>query len=201
MEETVTKQHTGLLSPMVDRMRIEKVVSQIPHDSHVIDIGCGSALLASHLPKSCSYVGVDKDPEIIKFNQKRFSHHAFHCFDVCGSVFPFPSDHFSVAVLAAFLAHIDNPKVMLTEVRRVLRPEGLVVITTPSQVGGWVHNIVSGLGLLNPHTAEEQKGFFNKEKMKAILESTGLELDRYEKFEMGLNQIFVLKKMLRSGVV
>jgi len=137
---------------------------------------------------------VDSSSEVLRSNIEKFPQYSFQCFDVCGSVFPFNNNEFDNIILAAFIEHIDNPKVMMTEAKRVLKPDGLIVITTPSKWGGFVHEMCSNMGLLSHEAAEEHKGFVNLDKMKEVVRSTGLSVDHYEPFQLGLNQLFLLKK-------
>jgi SAM-dependent methyltransferase len=194
MEEVTYKQHTGLLSPWVDGMRVRKVTRRVPERSSVLDLGCGSGLLLSVLPVGCSYTGVDQDNRVIEMNARRFPQHRFHCVDVTKDPLPFSGPQFDVVVIAAFLEHVENIQFLLKETGRVLKGGGSAVVTTPSGLGGWVHDILAHLGLLSRDAAEEHKGFWTADSLEKNLNSTGLKLASKEFFQCGLNQLFILKK-------
>ncbi len=179
---------------MVDQLRVSKVARTIPSGSRILDIGCGSGLLISVLPPRSSYTGVDRDTAVVEADKRRFPYFDFHCLDAVTSLFPFHDEQFDVVVMAAFLEHVDQPKVMFTEIKRVLKPGGRVLVTTPSRWGGAVHAVLSKLGFLSAEAAEEHQGYWNKKKMDECLKLTGLHLKWYEPFQFGLNQLFILTR-------
>jgi 2-polyprenyl-3-methyl-5-hydroxy-6-metoxy-1,4-benzoquinol methylase len=187
------KQHSGLLSPWVDNMRIRKIVPHIPEDSKILDIGCAGGLLLSAIPKGCAYIGADLDPQVINENRKRFPEVQFDCFDVCQKPFPYKDRQFDAVVMAAFLEHIENTSHLFKEVSRVLKTGGCAIITTPSRIGGRVHAIMARLGLLSLHAAEEHKDFFELEEVRNMLLSSGLKIYLYKRFQFGFNQIFIVR--------
>lgn len=193
MSETIG-QHSGLLSPWVDAMRMKKVAGHIPPNSRVLDIGCGPGMLIPLLPENTSYVGVDIDHLVIESNRKKFPEHFFREAEAGSSVLPFNNEAFDVVVLAAFLEHLENPRILLSEVSRVLKLSGVVIATTPSPMGGWLHEILASVHLLSHEAAEDHEDFLNKAKLEACLPLTGLSLSIYKTFQMGLNQLFILKK-------
>ncbi|MCB4755999.1 MAG: class I SAM-dependent methyltransferase [Elusimicrobia bacterium] len=194
MTDSIYKQHIGLLSPWVDGMRTKKVAAHIPAGSRVLDVGCGSGLLIKALPAGCSYVGVDRDPSIILVNRERFPACEFHCFDASREAFPFQNQGFDVVALAALIEHVDQTDQMFREIGRVLKKGGHAVLTTPSRGGGWVHHLLSSLGLLSCHAAEEHRGYWDEARSRVAAAATGLRLARFEKFQLGLNQLIIYKQ-------
>lgn len=93
----------------------------IPNAYEILDVGCGNGYIAQHLAGLLgSYVmGIDVDgaPEA-PINFRRFD----------GKDFP-ASDHSFEAVLFCYvLHHAQDASALLSEVRRVLRDDGLVVV-------------------------------------------------------------------------
>lgn len=188
------KQHTGLLSPWVDGMRVNKVVSYIFPRSRVLDIGCGPGFLIPQLPSDTIYVGVDRDPDLILSNRENYPLQTFYCFDVCSGSWPFQPAEFDRIILAAFLEHIERSENLFSEMARVLKQEGRIIITTPSRMGGWLHHVLSQIDLLSHDAAQEHKDFWEKELMKSRIINTPLVLESFAPFQLGLNQLFILKK-------
>ena len=102
----------------------------------VLDIasgeGFGSALL------SCvaeSVVGVDRDPEAVSFAARNYRAGTgtlrFEVGD-CAAI-PLPDDSVDVVVSFETIEHIDDHTRFLGEVRRVLRPGGLLLCSTPDR--------------------------------------------------------------------
>ncbi|WP_076998624.1 class I SAM-dependent methyltransferase [Variovorax sp. KK3] len=101
----------------------------------VLDIACGegygSALLAQ---VARSVVGVDISQEAVDHaarNYERLTHLRF----AQGSATAIPVEDSSIDVVVSFetLEHLDEQEEMLAEIRRVLKPDGLLVISSPNK--------------------------------------------------------------------
>ena len=100
----------------------------------VLDIACGegygSAFLAS---VALSVVGVDIDPLSVDFAKNKYQKSNLE-FKV-GSCSSIPIDSNSVDVLVSFetIEHHDQHEKMMIEIKRVLKPEGLLIISSPDK--------------------------------------------------------------------
>lgn len=88
-----------------------------------LDVGCGSKPYA-HLYRSDEYVGLEIDSTANRQAKK-----ADYFYD--GNKFPFADESFDSVVANEVLEHVFNPEQFLNEVARVLRPQGLVLMTLP----------------------------------------------------------------------
>jgi len=101
----------------------------------VLDIasgeGYGSALLAAH---AASVIGVDISAEAIEHAAKTYARD--NLYFLTGSCDSMPTADASVDVVVSFetLEHHDKHKEMFAEIKRVLVPGGLCVISTPDRV-------------------------------------------------------------------
>jgi GT2 family glycosyltransferase/SAM-dependent methyltransferase len=100
----------------------------------VLDIACGegygSALLAR---VAKSVVGVDIDPATLNYaRQKYYNNNLTFLVGSCDSI-PLP-DH-SVEVVTSFetIEHHDKHEEMMLEIKRVLTPDGLLIISSPNR--------------------------------------------------------------------
>lgn len=66
--------------------------------------------------------------------------------DVSTDPLPFSDGTFSLVVLSEVIEHLLDPDFALTEVRRVLKPGGFAVITTPN-LASWFNRLILLLGL------------------------------------------------------
>jgi SAM-dependent methyltransferase len=92
-------------------------------DGRILDIGCGTKPYR-HYFKSTDYVGLeiagrDHDPAVL----------ADAVYD--GDVLPFDDARFDGVVLFQVLEHVFEPERLLSEIARVLRPGGRLLITVP----------------------------------------------------------------------
>ena len=101
----------------------------------VLDIasgeGYGSALLASRARK---VIGVDVEPRAVE--HARRSYYRPNARYLVGDCAAIPLADASVDVVVSFetLEHVDGHDVMLSEIRRVLRPGGRLVISSPNKL-------------------------------------------------------------------
>lgn len=109
--------------------------SELVKDKDVLDIACGegygSALLARFARK---VIGVDIDEFIINYAKNKYSFQQNLQF-IVGGVDSIPLPDASVDVVVSFetIEHHDKHEEMLQEIKRVLRPEGMLVISTPDK--------------------------------------------------------------------
>lgn len=122
------------------RGRYEMVVRCLKHlalaqDAKVLDLGCGDGALAGviHDRLGLPVAGVDTSNLAIEFAQQEFSRRRFagefHAID--GYSTGFGDASFTAAVCSDVIEHVREPTTMLTELHRVLRPGGHLVLTTP----------------------------------------------------------------------
>lgn len=106
------------------------------NNSKVLDLGCGIGLtlsiLTQRFPKS---IGCDVDPEAVKATkgilEKIQRKVPVVLYD--GNNLPFANNSFDIVVSIEVIEHVNNPYKMLSEIRRVLKPDGILHITTANK--------------------------------------------------------------------
>lgn len=95
-----------------------------------LDFGCGTGRL-SYLFDAGSYVGVDIDPDRLHYAAKTHSKRSF--VRVGHGPLPFKDQCFSLVLATAVLHHLSDDDVLYyaEELKRVLKPEGIMVILEP----------------------------------------------------------------------
>ncbi len=110
------------------------MVSELVTGKKVLDAACGegygSALLAGYADK---VVGVDIDAKSIQHAKQRY--HADNLKFVCANVLaiPIPDNSFDVVVSFETLEHLAEHEELLTEYRRLLKDDGILIISTPDK--------------------------------------------------------------------
>jgi len=96
--------------------------------NRLLDIGCGAgSLLEAARRAGWEAHGTEVSRPAVE-HARRAGFEVF-CGDL--SAAPFPEGHFDVVTASEILEHLDDPRAMLREVARVLRPGGLFWATTP----------------------------------------------------------------------
>jgi ubiquinone/menaquinone biosynthesis C-methylase UbiE len=102
----------------------------------VLDIasgeGYGSALLAK---AASSVIGVDIDNISIEYSKSQYSHHKNLEFlqGSCESI-PLPDNSVDVVTSFETIEHHDKHEEMMQEIKRVLKPGGLLIISSPNRL-------------------------------------------------------------------
>lgn len=119
-----------------DALRFELIGVQVPFKGKLLDIGCG-------LGNFCRYIkarnpelevwGVDFSPKGIKYAKELAERSGVKVDYMMGDAFklPFEDSSFDIAVAMDIIEHLSAPNKFIEETKRVLKPEGKVLFTTP----------------------------------------------------------------------
>lgn len=194
----ISQDSEGFASPLLRNLRISAIVPLIAPHEIVLDLGCGAGYLADFLPKGVHYYGVDKLPfwqEHARKNEDTYQQ--FFAVDLeVPSSFEKIRNQFGVKadviVLAAFLEHIPNPDIFLSNIVPLLKPNGRFIGTTPHPIGRKIHDTLSKFGVTSRSAAEEHHKFLDKKELTLLSNALGGRLTFYKRLLFGLNQLFVI---------
>jgi len=116
------------------------------HGDRLLDIGCGDGTITVQLMQSMGAreaFGVDIAREAVSAASRRGINAC--CLDIDSGDLPFEDSCFDVVYCGEIIEHVFDPDHLLIQVRRVLRPGGLCVLTTPN-LAGWPNRLALLLG-------------------------------------------------------
>lgn len=160
----------------------------------VLDIGCGNAATSLSLDAAQHYVGIDYHPALVSYQRERFPQHEFYVCDVEQEPLPTDGMWFDTVLMAAVIEHLANPGRVLDQVAGHLRPEGRLVLTTPTPWGERIHRVGARLGLFHPDAAAEHKHAYDRRNPEALLTAHDFSVVLYQTFELGANQLVVSRR-------
>ena len=102
----------------------------------VLDIGSGAGNMAHHLAHYGRVIGMDFNPRPLVVAQLR----GLDVLQGSGSELPFPDNEFDLVALLDTVEHIPDELAVLSEVARVLKPGGKVIVTVPAFMWLWSYN-------------------------------------------------------------
>ena len=98
----------------------------------VLDAGCGDGSIAELLlGRARSVTCIDESEKMIDAARARLAHHAHaRCERATLEAIPAANASFDQALLFNVMVHLEEPKLALKELARVLRPRGALVVVT-----------------------------------------------------------------------
>lgn len=95
----------------------------------ILDLGCRDGVLTRHYTPGNEVIGLDIDLAALGSASEKLSIRAVHA--TLNGGLPFPDGSFDAVVMAEVLEHLPYLPITLAEVRRVLRPGGLLIGSVP----------------------------------------------------------------------
>lgn len=136
--EQFSKQASGYSSITSHSNALEKLImmSSASTEDTVLDIACGSGIVSTEFAKHTNHVtGIDMTQEMINEAKKlQSSKNLWNITWEIGDVnnLPYPDNHFSIVISRFGFHHFLNPHRALSEMKRVCRPNGVVMVVDVS---------------------------------------------------------------------
>ena len=188
---------TGLLDKVIWHMRASRVRDNIPEPVETAgDFGCGQSapLLRELLGKGITKkaIGIDLAPDFSAVSETL----ALYRGDL-NEPLPLDDNNLDVALSLATLEHLDEPDLHLREIYRILKPGGLLLLTTPSPRGKPVLEFLSyRLKIIDRREIEDHRQYFNSNMLETALANAGFTRAAItaRTFQLGMNNIVIARK-------
>ena len=120
------------------RFSLEMVESAVPCGSRILDVGCGTGEMVAKLTERGYEVwGVDLAEPMIAYASRRYGSGRFRIGDI--EKIPFDDSMFDAVVCLGVIEYLVDDAQALKEIRRVLKPGGCAIISTPSAISPLHH--------------------------------------------------------------
>ena len=157
----------------------------------LLDIGCGfEAKFLRSIENYIDYgVGIDfKPPEIHTPKLKTVK-------SVLEKDLPFEDKSFDIVTMLAVLEHITFEIEILKEVKRVLKDNGILILTVPSHTAKPVLEFLAfKLKIIDRLEIEDHKRYYNKNDILNSAKLSGFTLEKHRYFQFGFNNFAILRK-------
>lgn len=167
-----------------------------PQAKTVVDLGCGTGtslrLLRPLLPSACHLVGVDVSN--VQARQARLSSVPVIVADAAR--LPFATGSVDLVVNRHVIEHVPDDRLLLREIRRILRPDGLLYLETPRRLrGAWFpYRNASGKRVIDPTHVRE---YGRSAELRQPIADEGLEILSWRDALMPFHVEFVAYRLLR----
>lgn len=118
--------------PLASHLKRYEFAARFCKGKVILDAACGVGYGSGYLADIAKeVVGLDISVEAVSYAQEHYQKEntRFRLMDVCN--LDFPERYFDIVCSFETLEHLDNPLKFLTEVKRVLKEGGILIISTP----------------------------------------------------------------------
>jgi SAM-dependent methyltransferase len=139
-----------------------------------LDLGCGDGRLSAEL-RASHVVAADVSAVALDRARKRLPSAGFVHLDPDAPL-PLDDSHFDLVLCAETVEHVRDVQLLLSEVRRVLRPGGRLALTTPgygrlTALAALVRGFERIFDPLSPHVR-----FFTRRSLRSLLAELGFDV-------------------------
>jgi len=124
------------LQVKLHQLRYEFVLTRLPADSKVLEIGTGLGVFTKQLaPRCSSYIGVEYDPAACQ-EARNNAGPGTEIIEGDARQLPFGEDQFSFIVCLEVLEHLGDYQAGVRNIHRCLSPTGTAVVSVPYRSSG-----------------------------------------------------------------
>jgi len=195
-ERNVTRGY-GLLERRLAKERAvmaNRLIPALLRSGRLLDLGCGAYPYFLMHTDFREKFGLDNIAEKIEGSSISLTRYDLES----ETALPFGDNYFDVVTMLAVLEHIEPGRLasVLTEIRRVLKPGGLYLLTTPTPSTDKLLRLMAMLKLVSRHEIEDHKHAYHLDEIVTYLRQAEFQEAQVQRgyFELFMNQWIVAKK-------
>jgi len=139
-DEYLDHARSGLFNAYYDRPVCLSLLGDVA-GATVLDAACGPGLYAEELSaRGASVIGFDQSPRMAELARQRVPAGQFRVHDLANPLDWLADQSVDAVLFALALEYVDDRVAALRELRRVLRPEGALVLSRQHPTGDWLRH-------------------------------------------------------------
>lgn len=121
--------------PLTDHLARYNFASKYTNNRNVLEVGCGTGYGTGLIAKNSTFVvGVDTSVPAISYAKREYSGENCEFLVEDGTSLAFATEVFDVLLSFEMIEHLSDPNHYLTEIHRVLKKGGVLIISTPNKL-------------------------------------------------------------------
>lgn len=166
------------------RRTVRRMLQRYRAEAPMLDAGCGTGLNLASMPAGST--GIDLNPRNLALIRQRLPGQRVVEGDI--EAMPFDDGSFATVVCTEVLEHVPYPATALGEIRRVLKPGGLLIGSVPCRSFIWKLRFLSS-------TCPGDEPFHNEYVISEVREMLGgFEIQRVWHSMLRFNVLFVARR-------
>jgi SAM-dependent methyltransferase len=139
-DEFLDHAEAGFFNAYYDRPACLTLLGDVA-GKHVLDAACGPGLYAGELARRGARVtGFDHSPRMVEICRARVPDGEFRVHDFAEPISWLPDGSVDLALCALAIEYVDDRVAALSELRRVLRADGALVLSRQHPTGDWLRH-------------------------------------------------------------
>jgi ubiquinone/menaquinone biosynthesis C-methylase UbiE len=126
--------HPNLVIRWIERRRVSLIIGllEAKEGDRILEVGCGAGNILEHVRQGQLF-GIDLSRYLLNKAKKRLAGRKAGLSISLGEILPFTDDCFERLFCSEVLEHVPNPRTIVEEMVRVIKPGGVVVISVPNE--------------------------------------------------------------------
>lgn len=179
------------LEPILSAIRLLVAQPFIQKDAIVCDVGCGESARLLNYVKTKIKQGIGLDELVTPHKEGNL---VFKTVDVNKEKLPLKNESVTVVTLLAVIEHVKYPDKLVKEAYRILKKDGVLIMTTPSPQNEALLNLLSKLKLVDPYMIDQHQTYFDLKLLSELATKNKFMVKKTQTFELGLNLLLVAQK-------
>ncbi|MBD3311283.1 MAG: methyltransferase domain-containing protein [Candidatus Magasanikbacteria bacterium] len=164
----------------------KKLSSDFKKPVRILDVGCGTGATLIDFKKMfgrrADIIGLDVIRAQVDLAKEKTKKHGVwvEIYHYDGLNFPFEDGSFDIIYSSDVLGHVKDVPAWLREIRRILKPSGILAMFAESSLGkhAYIRNYMLERGLNTDPHAEFHISLYSKLTLKEFLEASGFEIKK-----------------------
>jgi ubiquinone/menaquinone biosynthesis C-methylase UbiE len=190
--DRLASRYDGAMRPLekwfLARLRARALAS-LPEDSRLLEIGAGTGLNFPFYPQATRGAASEPSREMLKIARVKERPRGVSLVQNCAESLPFPDASFDAAFATLVFCSVISPAACFAELRRVVRPGGIIVLLEHVRPEGLLGPLFDALSLFTVALFEDH---FNRRTAQEA-ERAGLRLLKQERIALGIINIIELR--------